>query len=178
MAYLNLAEWAAEPFVIKLHVTVAVMAFVTGAIVLLRRKGTNLHRFAGRAFAALAIATALTSFFIHEIQLLGRWSPIHLLSIMVVVGLWRAVAAARRGDIALHARLMKSIYLWGFIVAGAFTLLPSRTLGEMFLERTIQRLSGGLSLVETALSIALPAAVLLIAIGLRLRQPARTRKPG
>lgn len=169
MKYLNLAEWAEEPMIIKIHVIVAVLALLIGAAVLLMRKGTGGHRALGRVFACCALATAATSFLIHEIRLWGIWSPIHLLSIMVIFGIWRAVRAVRRGNVVAHIRLMQSVYLWGFVVAGAFTLLPSRTLGEVFLARAIQAVSGGIPSVEMLLAVALPVTVTLVALWLRLR---------
>jgi uncharacterized membrane protein len=39
------------------------------------------------------VVVAASSFWIHEIRLLGPWSPIHLLSIMVLVLLPVAVVA-------------------------------------------------------------------------------------
>jgi uncharacterized membrane protein len=42
----------------------------------------------------------------------------------------RAVIAARRGDIKVHRQSMRGIYIGGCIVAGLFTLLPGRFLGQ------------------------------------------------
>ena len=47
------------------------------------------------------------------------------------VGLYRAVTAARRGDIVQHRRTMQGIYVGACLVAGLFTLLPSRYLGQL-----------------------------------------------
>ncbi len=61
----------------------------------------------------------------------GWFSPIHLLSLFVLVAVPRAMWAAMRGNIAAHRRGMRRAYFLGLILAGAFTLLPGRLLGLM-----------------------------------------------
>jgi uncharacterized membrane protein len=48
------------------------------------------------------LTVAVSSLFIHKIRMWGPWSPIHLLSILVLVTLPLAVIYARRNDIAQH----------------------------------------------------------------------------
>lgn len=156
MTYFDVAIWTAQPAIIQIHAIVAVLAFLLGTFVFLRRKGDAVHRLAGRGFAVLVVATAGTSLFIHQIQLIGRWSPIHVLSLFVFLWLFQAITAVRRGDISRHAETMQSIYVYGFIIAGAFTFLPDRLLGRMLLARPIASLSGGTPGLESALSWGLP----------------------
>jgi uncharacterized membrane protein len=69
---------------------------------------------------------ALSSFWIHQIRLVGPWSPIHLLSIFVLIvvplGVWRA----HRHQVADHRRIMILIFCGALVIAGLFTLLPGR----------------------------------------------------
>ncbi len=53
------------------------------------------------------------------------------LSVLTLVGLAAAVGYAIRGDIARHRASMIAVYVGAVIVAGAFTLLPDRLLGQM-----------------------------------------------
>lgn len=116
---------------IQLHVATVVPAALIGGLMLILRKGTYLHRMAGRVWIGLMVLTALSSFFIHEIRLLGDFSPIHLLSIVVLVSAVEVVRSARRRNFVRHQRLVKSLYFGGIGIAGLFTLLPGRVMHEM-----------------------------------------------
>ncbi len=69
---------------------------------------------------------AASSFWIHEIRLLGPWSPIHLLSIFTLIVLPIAVWRARRHRIADNRRIMTMIFVGALVIAGLFTFLPGR----------------------------------------------------
>ena len=81
---------------IPAHAFAAMAALVIGVIQLWAPKGTLPHRTLGWIWALLMLAAAISSFWIHEIRLVGDWSPIHLLSILVLItvplAVWRAVA--------------------------------------------------------------------------------------
>jgi uncharacterized membrane protein len=64
--------------------------------------------------------------FIHGIRLWGPWSPIHLLAAVTLVALPVAVLHARRHRVNRHRNAMLAVFLGALVVAGAFTLLPSR----------------------------------------------------
>jgi len=119
------------PLAIQIHVATVIPAAIIGLVIFLRRKGTRLHRALGRLWVILMIATAIPSFFIHQINLLGGFSPIHVLSILVLLGCARAVAAARNGQIGVHRRIIKRVYLGGILGAGAFALMPGRIMNEI-----------------------------------------------
>ena len=79
---------------IPLHAFAAMAAFVLGVVQFAAPKGTLPHRTLGWIWVCLMMAVALSSFWIHQIRLVGPWSPIHLLSIFTLVmlplGVWRA----------------------------------------------------------------------------------------
>ena len=76
------------------------------------------------AFSALFIrATNLPN-------LLG-FTPIHLLILTTAYGLGRGLYEVRRGNIAAHQRAMRITYVSACVIAGAFTLLPGRYLGDL-----------------------------------------------
>ena len=72
------------------------------------------------------LTVAVSSFFIHELRFWGPWSPIHLLSILVLATLPLAVLHARRHDIARHRMAMLMLFTGALVIAGGFTFLPGR----------------------------------------------------
>ena len=118
--------------VIPLHALAAMAAFALGIVQFAAPKGTLPHRTIGWIWVGLMVVVAGSSFWIHEIRLLGPWSPIHLLSIMVLVLLPVAVVAARRHNVSRHRKTMIGIFTGGLVVAGLFTLLPGRIMHAVF----------------------------------------------
>lgn len=116
---------------ITLHALTAMFAFILGALQLLRPKGGRVHRALGYLWCALMIIVALTSFWIHEIQLVNLFSPIHILSIVVIVSIPIAVLSARNGNIKRHRNMMLSLFTFALVTAGLFTLLPNRIMYEV-----------------------------------------------
>ncbi|WP_294253665.1 DUF2306 domain-containing protein [uncultured Sphingomonas sp.] len=112
---------------LAVHLVAVLPALPLGAYVLLRRKGDALHRALGKLWAVLMLVTALSSFGLRGMT--GNLSPIHLLSVVVLVMIPRGILLARRHRIEAHRRVMSLTYL-GLAVAGLFTLLPGRLLGS------------------------------------------------
>jgi uncharacterized membrane protein len=119
---------------IQLHALAAVLAFLLGGMVLFRRKGDRLHRMGGRIWVALMLVVAFSSFFIHTIRMFGPWSPIHLLSILTLVAIYRGVSLARAQRIFEHRRTMQATYVGALVIAGFFTFMPGRIMYEVFFE--------------------------------------------
>lgn len=109
------------------HLCAILPAIPLGAVMLWRRKGDRLHRLLGRVWAALMAVAAAASFGLHGIT--GHIGPIHILSAITLVALPRAIWQARQGRIAEHRRTMTILYA-SLIVAGYFTLLPTRLIGR------------------------------------------------
>jgi uncharacterized membrane protein len=113
-------------FVIQIHALAAIAAFAVGLVQLTAPKGTIPHRLIGWSWVLLMLTVAVSSLFIHTIRLWGPWSPIHLLSILVLVTLPLAVMHARRHDIAQHRMAMLMLFTGALVIAGGFTFLPGR----------------------------------------------------
>src|SRR6201990_2529619 len=111
---------------IQVHAFAAMAAFVLGAVQLAAPKGTLPHRTLGWIWVALMMAVAASSFWIHQIRLLGPWSPIHLLSIFTLVMLSLGVWRAHRHDVNAHRWTMIGIFTGALVIAGLFTLVPGR----------------------------------------------------
>jgi uncharacterized membrane protein len=110
-----------------LHLAAVIPALPIGAAMVLRPKGDRLHRVIGYIWIALMAVGAITSFGITE--LLGTLSPIHILSVITIVAIPRGIIAARAGRIRDHRRGMTILYA-ALVIAGYFTLLPTRLIGH------------------------------------------------
>jgi uncharacterized membrane protein len=111
---------------IPVHAFAAMAAFVLGVVQFAAPKGTLPHRTLGWIWVGLMLSVAVSSFWIHQIRLVGLWSPIHLLSISTLVtvplGVWRA----HRHQVADHRLIMTLVFSGALVIAGLFTLLPGR----------------------------------------------------
>ena len=118
---------------IQIHLVCALAATALGPLALWSRKGSTRHRWSGRVWVLLMIGAALTSLFIRDFRLpnLGGYTPIHLLPLLTAFGLTQAIRAILRRDIATHRQTMRSVYIGGCLIAGSFTLLPGRYLGDL-----------------------------------------------
>jgi uncharacterized membrane protein len=118
---------------VVVHLVLATSALVLGPLALRSRKGSRFHRSMGYAFVTLIVGAALSSIFIRDFRLPNLWgyTPIHILTVVTLVGVGGALLAIARRDIARHKRAMWSTYLGGCIGAGVFALLPGRYLGDL-----------------------------------------------
>ena len=117
---------AAAP--IPLHALAAFAAAGLGAVQLWRPKGGRLHRRLGYLWVALIAGVAISGLFIHELRMVGPFSPIHILSLLTLASLWVAISRARRRDIAGHRRVMILLFWLALVLTGAFTFWPGRVM--------------------------------------------------
>src|SRR6202158_3395647 len=96
---------AAPP--IPVHAFAAMAAFALGVVQLAAPKGTLPHRTLGWIWVGLMMTVAGSSFWVHQIRLVGPWSPIHLLSILVLVTV--PLAVWRAGQHRPHASRPRSV---------------------------------------------------------------------
>lgn len=155
--------------IIQIHAFAAIAALVLGALVLWRRKGDSRHKLMGRIWVALMALTALSSLFIWEIRMFGLFSPIHLLSVGTLFGLWKAVRLARLRRIAQHRRAMQAIYGLGLVITGYFTLMPGRIMSHVVFGPNG---ASGAELAMAAAAIAIIAGAVLAVRRLNARRPA------
>jgi len=111
---------------IPLHAFAAMAAFALGVVQFAAPKGTLPHRTIGWIWVALMAVVAGSSFWIHQIRLIGPWSPIHLLSIFTLSMLPLAVWKAHTHQVREHRRIMTFIFSGALVIAGLFTILPGR----------------------------------------------------
>lgn len=116
----------AAPAVIQVHAFAAMGAFLLGLVQFAAPKGTLPHRTLGYIWAALMLVVAGTSFAIHGTRQWWQFSPIHVLSVVVVVVVPLAVLAAHRHNVNRHRYAMMSVFAGALVIAGGFTLYPGR----------------------------------------------------
>jgi uncharacterized membrane protein len=120
---------------VQIHFFFAISAFLIGALQLLSKKGTTQHKMLGRLWVAMMLIICLTSFGIKELMPSGifwGYSPIHLLSIFVLIQITLGVYFARIGNISWHKKCMTYTYIGGLVIAGAFTFYPGRLMYKIF----------------------------------------------
>lgn len=118
---------------ILLHLATAAGAAIVGPFILLRQKGDRLHKTLGRIWAALMMITAICSAFIRTpgAGIAGTgFSFIHFFTIWTLINIPIGVWAARTGRVGMHRGIMAGLYI-GLLVAGAFTFIPGRMLGNL-----------------------------------------------
>ena len=108
------------------HALAAILALFLGILQLTRKKGTVPHKYIGYAWVFLMLYVSTSSFFIHELQIIGEFSPIHFLSVFTIGSVIYAIIMIRRGEITKHKRTMTLLFYLGLVLTGAFTLLPNR----------------------------------------------------
>lgn len=121
------STYEAKQVAILIHLATVLPAIPLGLWVLLARKGDATHRMLGRVWALLMLVAAGSAVFIRTINH-GQFSLIHLFVPVVFLALFRAIRAARMGRIALHKRLMWTLYSAGLLLPGMFAFLPGRLL--------------------------------------------------
>jgi len=123
--------------IIAIHLSAALAALVTGPVALWARRSRaqrpRLHRAFGYAWVTLMLATAVSALFIRDFSLpnIAGYTPIHVLVPLTLGGLAVAFWRLARRDIRGHRAVMQQLYFWACIVAGSFTLLPQRYLGQL-----------------------------------------------
>lgn len=117
------------------HLFAVLPCIIIGAYLLLAKKGGVVHRKMGILYMGLMFFTALVALFLPAKvgpQFLGHFGFIHLLCFLVMYTVPTAFIAAKRGQIKTHQRKMVILYVSAILVAGGFTLMPGRFLGELF----------------------------------------------
>ena len=115
------------PAIIYLHLTAAFAALILGTVQLTRTKGTPSHKAAGWVFVALILTVAISSLWIPSFL---HFTWIHIFTLVTLISVPLALWHIRRGDVRGHAYAMKGVYIGGLVVAGIFTLVPGRLIGN------------------------------------------------
>ena len=129
----SIAALAQQRPLIALHLAAALVALLIGAVVMARPKGTFSHKTLGWIWVTLMAATSASSFFIRDRSgpNIAGFTPIHFFTAFVAVQLPIGIRRIRQGRVGAHRKTMQGLFFGASVVAGLFTLLPSRFLGRL-----------------------------------------------
>lgn len=151
------------------HVTAALTSVLLGGYQVWRSpKGDGRHRVLGRTWVALMLWTAITSFWIRDIND-GAFSWLHVLSIVTLVTVTLGVVNARRGAVAAHRGNMVGSWLGAVGAMVAAVAVP----GRMVPTYAVAEPGGALAFV---MSVAL-TTVVLVALGALVADALDRRAP-
>jgi len=138
------------------HAAAALVALGLGAWQLFwSPKGTAAHRRVGRVWVALMLFVAISSFWITEIRE-GRFSALHILSVVTIVTVSLGLHAAVRGQVLTHRGHMTGSWI-GLLAAFVFAVaIPSRHVPQFVLTEP-------LSAALAAATIAITTGAVIIA---------------
>ena len=120
------------PLPVTIHIASAFSALILGAALLSRRlKGDRAHRIAGWTWVALMFTVALSSLWVPAFM---KLSWIHLFTLLTLVSLPLGIYRARTHDVKAHRGTMIGLFTGGLVIAGLFTLVPGRVLGNALLK--------------------------------------------
>lgn len=125
----DLAPLFAQSWLVQFHVATVAVALLLGPVQFVLAKGSGLHRMFGWIWAAAMLSTAIATFFIRDMRD-GQFSPIHIFSVMALIGVPMALWLARV-KVMSHARAMVGLYI-GLVIAGVTAIAPGRVIWEMF----------------------------------------------
>ena len=120
-------DWSHVPALVWGHLALIVVALALTPLMLLRPRGDRLHRTLGTIWFVAMFGAALSSF---GITRNGHFSPIHLLSIFVVIMVPISWRAARGHRVVRHRRAVRGLVIGALLVAGVFTFPFDRLLGH------------------------------------------------
>ncbi|MEO0668381.1 MAG: DUF2306 domain-containing protein [Pseudomonadota bacterium] len=121
---------------IQMHVALALVALSLGPFVLWRQRRDRVHNVMGYVWVCALGGAALFSFAITSPFTPIGLSLIHLLSVYALYGIYVAMRAIYRGDVAIHRQVMQNLYVRGAALAGAFNFLPGRTMQRILIPDT------------------------------------------
>jgi uncharacterized membrane protein len=128
---MSLTPILTAPPEIQIHAAAATFALVLGPVSLFRRRYDWIHKTLGYVWVSAMVVACASSFFISGFELIGPFSPLHLLAVLTLWALYDGVCHAIAGNIDAHRAAMQSIYWHGIFLAGLFTFLPGRAISRM-----------------------------------------------
>jgi len=117
-----------------MHLGTIAPAFLMATFMMVTKKGTEVHKLIGRIYMVLMLFTAMVTLLMSAQvgpRLFNHFGFIHLLSVLVLYCVPSAYLAIKNCNVKRHKWSMIGLYIGGLIVAGGFTLMPGRMLGNV-----------------------------------------------
>lgn len=121
--------------VIQLHVVTVIGAAIVGLMLMTRLKGTTFHRTGGYIYMAAMFLTGIVTLFIPRPPFgphIGPFGPLHLFSLIALIGVPAALWYARQGKWMIHGRIMGGLFVGGIGIAGIGAFTPGRIMWSVF----------------------------------------------
>lgn len=118
-----------------IHLATVVPCFIIGTVLLLIKKGTNIHTTFGRVYMILMLVTAVITLFMPAqvgFTVFNHFGWIHSFSFLTLYTVPTAYLAIKKGNVNSHKRKMILLYFGALVLAGGFTFVPGRYLHELF----------------------------------------------
>lgn len=117
---------------VTIHLIAALWALLAGFSQLITTRGTKRHKLVGWSWMVSMVIVAVSSFWLTGfMDLLWGFSPIHLLSIWVLVCVVVSFYSAQTGNIRRHRRFAIGAF-YGVVGAAIGTLAPGRLIHQWF----------------------------------------------
>lgn len=129
---MNTEAFLSAPLVVQLHVFSAVGALLIGSIQMFAPKGNLPHRTLGTLFVVLMASAAISAIFIRQING-GNFSFIHIFVPLTIIGVFRLVLSARRGDRRGHRSQVMGLFYGALIIPGLLSFIPGRLMHTIVL---------------------------------------------
>jgi uncharacterized membrane protein len=126
---------AASP-AIQIHIIAALISLALIPPVLWRVRRDGWHKKLGYVWVTAMVITAVSSFWISGIGMFGRFSPLHLLSIMSLITMGLAIYWAIKRNIHAHQRALRNLSTFGLGIPSVLNFLPGRTFSNAFFADT------------------------------------------
>ena len=113
------------------HFATIAPCFLMGIWLLLRPKGTPIHKLLGKIYVVLISFSSVVAAAMPAAagpRLWNHFGIIHLFCVAVFISIPYAIWAIKRGNVRGHAYTMRGLFLSGVIIAGTLALGPGRLL--------------------------------------------------
>lgn len=121
-------QWSLLPWQLWVHLITIIIALAITPIMMLRKRGDTLHRRLGWIWSVSMFVTAIVSFGI-GFQGKTGFTPLYILSVLMIIQVPLLVYTARGKNIISHRRHARGMIIGGLLIAGIFTFPFNRLLG-------------------------------------------------
>lgn len=128
---MTLLPFLSAPLPVQVHIVAALLALILGPFVLYRRRRDRMHKVIGYIWITAMTVLAVGSFLIPSTYTTVGIGPLHGFAVLTLWSLWAGVRAAIRNEFDRHQAILRNLYSYGLIIAGAFTFIPGRTLNQV-----------------------------------------------
>jgi len=126
------AAWGRVPPFVWVHLITVALALGLTPYMLLRPRGSRRHRLLGRVWIVAMLATALATLFVQESRP-GHYSWIHVFTAWTLLAAPYAWWTARTHRVEAHRGSVRGLVTGALLIAGFFTLIPGRMMGNWLL---------------------------------------------